>query len=122
MPEPRIPGPDHPIEITPQPERVRATFNGKTVADSGNALSMQETDYPAVQYIPREDVDMSLLTPTDHSTYCPYKGDASYFTINVDGQEAVNAVWTYEEPYDAVSEIKGRLAFYKTKIDSLEVG
>ena len=118
----KIPGPDHPIDITGEGATVRVTFNGKTVAESNRALAMRETDYPVVHYIPRDDVDMNLLTPTDHGSHCPYKGDASYFTIEADGAAADNAVWYYDDPYPAVSEIKDHVAFYKTRVDSIEVG
>jgi uncharacterized protein (DUF427 family) len=118
----KIPGPDHPIDITDVSAKVRVIFNGKTVAESTRALAMQETDYPVVHYIPRDDVDMSLLTPTDHGSHCPYKGDASYFTIEADGESADNAVWYYDDPYPAVSEIKDYVAFYKTRVDSIDVG
>lgn len=116
------PGPDHPIEITPESGTVRVTFNGRTVAESNRALAMRETDYPVIHYIPADDVDDSLLTPTDHSSHCPYKGDASYYTLNVDGEEAVNAVWYYPEPYPAVGQIKDHVAFYRTRVDGIEVG
>lgn len=118
----KVPGPDHPIDITDADGAVRVTFNGETVAESSRALAMQETDYPVVHYIPLEDVDQSLLTPTDHSSHCPYKGDASYYTLTVGGQEAENAVWYYPDPYPAVSEIKDHVAFYKTRVDAIEVG
>ena len=89
---------------------MRITFNGKTVADTTRALAMRETDYPVVHYIPREDVDMKLLTATDHGSHCPYKGDASYFTIEAEGASAENAVWYYDDPYPAVGEIKDHVA------------
>jgi uncharacterized protein (DUF427 family) len=91
------------------------------IADSRNALSLKEASYPAVLYIPRADVDMSLLTSTDHSTYCPYKGDCSYYSIPAGGERSKNAIWTYENPYDAVAEIKDHMAFYPDRVDSIEV-
>ena len=113
----KIPGPDHPITIMPTSGRVVVKAGGKTVADSRAALTLQEASYPPVQYIPRGDADMSLLTRTDHTTHCPYKGDASYYSL----PGAENAVWTYETPYPAVAEIAGHLAFYPNRVDSIEV-
>jgi uncharacterized protein (DUF427 family) len=89
--------------------------------NSVDALILREANYPPVLYIPRKDVDMSLLTRTDHSTYCPYKGDCSYYSIAPGGAKSVNAVWTYEHPYAAVAEIQGHLAFYRDRVDSLEM-
>jgi uncharacterized protein (DUF427 family) len=113
----KIPGPDHPITIAPTSGRVVVKAGGKTVADTRAALTLQEASYPPVQYIPRADADMSLLTRTDHTTHCPYKGDASYYSL----PGAENAVWTYETPYPAVAEIAGHLAFYPNRMDSIEV-
>ena len=115
----KIPGPDHPITIEPAASRIVVTLAGKTIADSSKALVLREAKYPAVFYIPREDVDMSLLTGTEHSTYCPYKGDASYYSIPVGGERSVNAVWSYEEAYDAVSAIKNHVAFYTDRVDAI---
>lgn len=113
----KIPGPDHPITIAPNPKRVRVTVGGKVVADTTQALTLREASYPPVQYIPRADADMSLLSTSSHQTHCPYKGDASYFSIPVgDGPTLDNAIWSYESPYDAVKEIAGHLAFYPTKV------
>lgn len=113
----KIPGPDHPITIAPNPKRVRVTAGGKVIADTTRALTLREASYPPVQYIPRADADMSLLSASSHQTHCPYKGDAGYFTIHVGGSPALdNAIWTYEAPYDAVREIAGHLAFYPTKV------
>jgi len=117
----KIPGPDHPITITPEPGRVLVKAGGKIIADTQKALSLRESSYPAVLYIPREDADMSLLEPTDHSTYCPYKGDCSYYSIPAGGDRSVNAIWTYETPYDAVSQVAGHLAFYPDRVDSIEI-
>jgi uncharacterized protein (DUF427 family) len=113
----KIPGPDHPITIMPTSGHVVVKAGGKTVADTRAALTLQEASYPPVQYIPRADADMSLLTRTDHTTHCPYKGDASYYSL----PGAENAVWTYETPYAAVAEIAGHLAFYPNRVDSIEV-
>jgi uncharacterized protein (DUF427 family) len=116
----KIPGPDHPITVTPNPNRVRVTFAGRVIADTTRALTLQEASYPAVQYIPREDATMDLLRRSDHSTHCPYKGDASYFTIAVDGRTADNAIWTYEQPFAAVADIANLLAFYPNRVDAIE--
>ena len=116
------PGPDHPITISREGKRVRVQFAGKTVADTARALTLKEASYPPVYYVPRADADMALLTRTAHSTHCPYKGDASYFTISGDGRTADNAVWSYETPFPAVAEIKDHLAFYPNKVDGIEVG
>ncbi len=110
------PGPDHPITIASTPDRVVVHIGDTVVADSRNALTLKEASYPPVQYIPRDDVDMSLLTRTDHATYCPYKGDAAYFSLGQLGERGANAVWTYETPYAAVSDIAGRLAFYPDRV------
>jgi uncharacterized protein (DUF427 family) len=115
------PGPDHPITLTPNPRRVVVTVAGRVVADTHHALTLQEASYPPVQYIPRSDVDMSLLHPTPHTTYCPYKGDCSYFSVPIGGEKAVDAVWSYERPYEAVAPIKGYLAFYPDRVDSIAV-
>lgn len=112
----KIPGPDHPISIAPNPKRVVVKVAGRVVADTRRALSLKEASYPAVNYIPREDVDMTLLERSDHSTYCPYKGDCSYFSIPLGGEQGRNAVWSYEAPYAAVAEIKNRLAFYPDRV------
>ncbi|KGM34454.1 DUF427 domain-containing protein [Inquilinus limosus] len=115
----KIPGPDHPITVTPNPARVVVKVAGKVVADSVSALTLREASYPPVQYIPRKDVDMAALQRTDHATYCPYKGDASYYSIPAGGGRADNAVWTYEAPYDAVAAIKDHVAFYPDRVDSI---
>jgi uncharacterized protein (DUF427 family) len=116
----KIPGPDHPISVAPHAKRVRVKFNGVVVADSSRTLVMHEGGYPLVFYIPRADVDGSLLVRTEHSTYCPYKGDASYFSIRVGERTSENAIWTYETPFDAVAPIKEYLAFYAARVDSIE--
>jgi uncharacterized protein (DUF427 family) len=116
----KLPGPDHPISIAPSGKRVRVRFAGRVVADTTRALTLQETTYKPVHYIPREDADMSLMARTEHQTYCPYKGDASYYSIKVGDEVADNAIWTYEDAYPAVAEIKGHLAFYPNRVDSIE--
>ena len=117
----RIPGPDHPITITPNASRVIVSAGGKVVADSAHALSLKEATYPAVLYIPRSDVDMSLLARTDHATYCPFKGECSYYSIPAGGERSVNAVWSYEAPYASVAEIRDHVAFYPDRVDSIEL-
>lgn len=116
----RIPGPDHPITIALNDKRVTVSAAGRTIAETHAALVLCEANYPPVQYIPREDADMMLLHRSDHTTYCPYKGDASYFSIPSLGEAGKNAVWTYEAPYEAVSAIKDRLAFYPDRTDIKE--
>ena len=115
-----IPGPDHPITIKRNPNRVVVSTDGLVIADTVNALTLREAGYPAVQYIPREDVHMELLELSDHQTYCPYKGDCSYFSIANGDERLVNAVWSYEMPFTAVSSISGYLAFYPDRVDFFE--
>jgi uncharacterized protein (DUF427 family) len=112
----KIPGPDHPITIASNPGRVRVSVDDTPVADTTHALTLKEASYPPVQYIPRTDANMALLTRTAHTTHCPYKGDANYFSINVGGRTIENAIWTYERPYDSVKQIAGHLAFYPSKV------
>jgi uncharacterized protein (DUF427 family) len=116
----KLPGPDHPIAITPSNKRVRVTFGGQVIADTTKALSLKEASYPAVLYIPRADAKMDLLKKTDHATHCPYKGDASYFSVQAGGKAAENAVWSYEQPFPAMAEIKDHLAFYPNRVDKIE--
>jgi len=117
----KIPGPDHPITIQPSLDRVQVKLNGETIADSTRALTLREANYPPVQYIPKGDVRMDLLASTQHKTHCPYKGDASYFTIKVGDRTAENAVWCYERPYEAVADIAGHVAFYPDRVDSIDI-
>jgi uncharacterized protein (DUF427 family) len=116
----KIPGPDHPIAIERNPARVVVSVAGRIIADTRDALTLREAHYPAVQYIPRKDVDMALLERTDHATYCPYKGDCTYFSIPLGGERSTNAVWSYEAPYAAVAVIEGHLAFYLDRVDAIE--
>lgn len=116
----KIPGPDHPIRIDRNPSRVVVLLAGRVVADTVHALTLREASYPPVHYIPREDVDMAALERTQHATYCPYKGDASYYSIRAGGELSVNAIWTYEEPFEAVAAIKDHLAFYPDRVDSID--
>jgi uncharacterized protein (DUF427 family) len=119
--EVKIPGPDHPITISPAEKRVRVTVAGRIVAESNRALRLEEKGYPPFYYLPRSDADMSLLLRTEHYTYCPYKGDCRYYSIPIGGTKSENAVWTYENPHQAVADIKERLAFYPTRVDAVEV-
>jgi uncharacterized protein (DUF427 family) len=118
----KVPGPDHPIAIERNSNRIVVTVAGRVVADTRAALTLREASYPAVQYIPRKDVDTALLERTDHVTYCPYKGDCAYYSIPLGGERSVNAVWSYEAPYAAVSEIREYLAFYPDRVDAIQTG
>jgi len=113
------PGPDHPIAIERNPARVVVSVAGGVVADTRNALTLREADYSPVQYIPREDVDLSQLERTAHATYCPYKGDSNYYSVPAGGKKSVNAVWTYENPYPAVAQIRQHVAFYPDRVDEI---
>ncbi len=115
------PGPDHPITVTPTGSRIIVTVAGKVVADTRSALTLQESTYPAVQYIPLTDVDETALERTATESYCPYKGDASYYSIPAGGDKSVDAIWVYERPHDAVAEIKDHVAFYPDRVDSITV-
>ena len=118
----KLPGPDHPITITPNPRRVRVTAGDIVIAETSKALTLKEARYPAVQYVPREDANMTLLERTDRVTHCPYKGDANYYSVKADGKTLDNAIWTYETPFPAMTEISGHLAFYPDKVKIEEVG
>lgn len=115
-----VPGPDHPISITPEGRRLRVSVAGRTIADSRDALTLREAHYPPVYYLPRRDVDMAQLRRTSHQTYCPYKGDCAYYSIPAGGERATNAVWSYERPHPAVAEIRDYLAFYPDRVDAIE--
>jgi uncharacterized protein (DUF427 family) len=117
----KIPGPNHPISIERDTDRVVVSVAGRVIADTRAALTLSEAHYPAVHYIPRKDVDMTLLARSDRSTYCPYKGDASYFSIPLGGERSIDAVWTYKTPYAAVAGIKDYLAFYPDRVDTIEI-
>ena len=116
----KTPDSAHPITIAPAGHRIRVTHGGRVVADSRHALTLREAAYPAVHYIPRADVDMSALQRSDHATYCPYKGHAAYYSIATGDRVSANAIWTYDEPYEAVREIAGHLAFYPDRVDAIE--
>ena len=114
------PDASHPITITPSASHIVVTAGGKTIADTRASLTLREASYPPVHYIPRKDVDMALLTRTDHSTYCPYKGDCSYYSIT-SSERGKNAVWTYETPYPAVAQINDYVAFYPDRVDGIRI-
>ena len=116
----KTPGPDHPITIAPNPAKVIVRVAGRTIAETNASLTMQEDGYPPVSYIPRSDVDMSLLTRSDTETYCPYKGEASYFSIPVGAEASTDAIWSYENPHTAMQRIKGFMAFYPDRVDTIE--
>ncbi len=114
------PGHAHAITIEKNPNRITVTFNGTVLADTQSALVLKEGPLPPANYIPREDVQMSYLQRTDHSTHCPFKGDASYFSVSVNGKTEENAVWTYEAPIDSVAQIKDYVVFYPEKMDAIK--
>ena len=116
----KIPDRNHPIASAANPHRVTIRFAGRVIADTRQALTLREATLPPVQYIPRSDVDMTLLQRTPHHTTCPFKGEASYYTIRVGDRRAENAVWTYEGPYPAVAGIDSYLAFYPDRVDAIE--
>ena len=116
----KVPGPDHPITIAPNRRRIRVVLGGVIVAETTRAMTLREASYPAVQYIPREDLTPDLFEPTAKSTHCPYKGDASYFTITAGGLERRDAAWSYATPFPAVAAIAGHVAFYPDKMDAIE--
>jgi uncharacterized protein (DUF427 family) len=111
--------PDHRITTQPADVRVQVKFDGEVIADSANAIRMDEGSYAPVYYIPRKDVKMERFERTTHTTYCPFKGHASYYTLASRGRTEENAVWSYEEPYDEVAVIKEHLAFYANKVDAI---
>lgn len=117
----KTPGPDHPITLTPNPRRVRARFQNHVIADTADALTLKEADYPAVQYFPRGDVDTGFLSQSAKTSTCPYKGDATYYSMLMNGDLAENVAWSYEEPYPAMEAIRGRIAFYPDQVEVYEI-
>ena len=115
----KIPGPDHPISIEANPSRITVTVGGQVIADTREALMLREGSYPAVPYIPRRDVNMAALARSEHTSYCPYKGDASYYSIPAGGDRSRNAVWSYETPFAAMKQIKDYVAFYPDRVDAI---
>jgi len=116
----KVPGPDRPISVERNTGHVVVTVAGRVIADTHEALTVREAHYLPVHYVPRKDVDMNLLVRTQRATYCPYRGDASYFNIPLGDERSIDAVWSYETPYEAVAEIKGYLAFYPDRVDAIE--
>jgi uncharacterized protein (DUF427 family) len=116
----KVPGPDHPITSERNASRVVVTVAGRIVADTREALTLREAGYPAVQYVPRKDVDMTQFERSDHATYCPYKGDCAYYSIPAGAGRSLNVAWTYEWPYAAVAKIKNHFAFYPERVDAIE--
>jgi uncharacterized protein (DUF427 family) len=117
MPLMKTPGPDHPITLESAKGRVQARYAGHVIADSTDVVILEEANYPPVAYFPRADVDMAFMARTAHQTHCPYKGEASYYTLDMDGRISENAVWSYEAPYPAVAAIRDRLAFYPNLVE-----
>jgi uncharacterized protein (DUF427 family) len=114
------PGPDHPIAIEPNPGRVVVKVAGKVLVDTKNSVTLREADYPPVEYVPLSEIDPALLEPTDNESYCPYKGEAGYYSVPAGGARSANAVWEYKAPYPPVAELLGRVAFYPDRVDSIE--
>jgi len=115
------PSPEHPITIPPNPPRIVVTVAGKVVAETRRALTLREATYPPVQYIPIDDVDRELLERTETHTYCPFKGEASYYSIPLGGDRSTDAIWVYEQPHAAVAEIKDHVAFYPDRVDAIDI-
>ena len=115
-----VPGPDHPITIEPNPRRLTVKLDGETLADTVHALTLREANYPPVHYIPRADVAMARLRPSPHATYCPYKGECSYFDLPGRGAHRENSVWSYEAAYPSVAAVTGHIAFYPERVDISE--
>ncbi len=113
-------GHDHPITITPNGSRVTIHVGGRMIADTTSALTLHEANYPPVHYVPRKDVDLAALATTDTRTHCPYKGEASYFSIPAGGARSVDAIWSYEDPHEGVAAIKDHLAFYPDRVETIE--
>ena len=117
----KIPGPDHPITLTTNPKRVRARVDGHVIADTTAAISLQEASYPAMQYFPRADVEMGFMAKTELHTTCPFKGEASYYTLTIEGDVLQDVAWSYETPYPHMQGIEGLIAFYPNKVEVYEV-
>jgi uncharacterized protein (DUF427 family) len=117
----KVPGPDHPITLRSNAKRVLVKIGDQVLADTRHAITLKEASYPEVHYIPRADVDMTLLSRSTHMTYCPYKGDCNYFSLASGHAQADNAVWTYEQPFPFVADIKDHLAFYSDRVEITEL-
>ncbi|MGH1574858.1 DUF427 domain-containing protein [Methylobacterium sp. P31] len=117
----KVPGPDHPITVAPERRRVRVLAAGVAVADTRSALRLEEAHYPAVFYVPRRDIRSESFVPSARTSHCPYKGEARYFDLVVDGLRRSDAVWSYEDPYPAVAAIRKHVAFYPDRVDAIEI-
>jgi uncharacterized protein (DUF427 family) len=113
----KLPGPDHPITVTPSGDRVLVRSGDATIADSARTLVLREAGYPPVRYVPLADVDLAQMVRSELETYCPYKGDASYYSVLADPERGTDAVWFYDDPYPAVAEIKDHVAFYTDRVE-----
>jgi uncharacterized protein (DUF427 family) len=113
--------PEHRVDLLPETRRVRVSFAGAVIADTTAAVRVEETGHEPVHYVPEKDIRLDLMQPTEHKTYCPFKGDCSYWTIAVDGKQSENAVWAYRAPYDEATGLAGHYAFYKSRVDRIEV-
>jgi len=113
--------PEHRVDLLRETRRVRVTLAGAVIADSNSALRVEETGHEPVHYVPEKDVRLDLMRPTEHKTYCPFKGDCSYWTVEVGGGKSENAVWGYRAPYDEAVGLTGHYAFYKSRVDAIEV-
>ncbi len=111
------PGPDHPISVEPDTGTVTVSVEGLRIAETKRALILREATYPPVYYIPLEDVEPSQLVATDNSSYCPFKGDANYYSVPAGGERSVNAVWEYRDPFPAVAQIAAHVAFFADKVE-----
>lgn len=117
----KMPGPDHPITVTPELHHIRVLVTGVAVADTRHAVRLEEAHYPAVFYIPRSDISIQYFVPSARTSHCPYKGDARYFDLVVEGARRADAVWSYEAPFPAVVAIKDHVAFYPDRVDAIEI-
>ena len=109
---------EHRVRTEPNHRRVRVFVGEQAIADSTHSLCLFETGHLPVYYFPRDDVRFDLLKPTRHTTHCPYKGDASYYSVVVNGRTVENAVWAYLEPIDSVPELADYVAFYWDRADA----
>jgi uncharacterized protein (DUF427 family) len=113
--------PQHRVDLHPDGHHVKVTFGGKVIADSTAALRVEETGHGPVYYIPAKDMRLDLMKKTAHTSYCPFKGTASYWTIDAGGKVSENAIWGYETPYDETAKLAGHYAFYGSRVDSIEI-
>ena len=113
----KTPGPDHPITLSTDGPRMRVRYANHVIADSARAVRLSEADYPPVVYFPREDVETGFLSKTEKTTQCPYKGDATYYSAFINSDLLENVAWSYEDPYPAVEQIRGLIAFYSDRVE-----